>query len=91
MPKYVIERNMPGAGSLPQDRLCEAAKLSNEAIASLGPRAQWQHSYVTAGKLYCVYIADNEDAIREHARLAGVPADAISQVCQIIDPTTGEG
>lgn len=89
MPRYLIERNIPGIGSLPQAQLCEAAKASNEAIASLAPRVQWEHSYATADKLYCVYLADNEDVIREHARLAGVPAETINQVNRIVDPTTG--
>lgn len=90
MPKYVIERNIPGAGSLSSDQLCATSKLSNEVIASLGSRVQWQHSYVTTDKIYCVYIADNEEVLREHARQVGLPADVISEVGQIIDPTTGE-
>jgi hypothetical protein len=90
MPKFVIERNLPGAGSLSTDELHAISKKSNEVLADMAPRAQWLHSYVTADKLYCVYVADNEAAVREHAECGGFPADLISKVGTVIDPTTGE-
>ena len=90
MPKFVIERNLPGAGSLTAEELHTISKKSNEVLAGMAPRAQWQHSYVTADKLYCVYVADSEAAVREHAECGGFPADAINQVGTVIDPTTGE-
>jgi hypothetical protein len=91
MPKFVIEREMPGAGSMSAEDLRAAAGKSNEVLASLAPRAQWQHSYVTGDKVYCVYIADDEEVVREHARLSGFPCTAISTVAALIDPITGEG
>ena len=91
MPKFVIERNMPGAGSMPAEDLRAAARKSNEVLNSLVPRVQWQHSYVTGDKVYCIYIADDEGVVREHARLSGFPCNAISSVVSLIDPTTGEG
>lgn len=90
MSKYVIERTMPGAGSLSPAELRAASAVSNEALANLSPRVRWQQSYVTADKIFCVYIADDADAIREHARLASLPADAIHLVGAVIDPSTGE-
>jgi Protein of unknown function (DUF4242) len=91
MPKYVIERTMPGAGRLSAAELTAASKVSNDALATLSPRVKWQQSYVTDDKVFCVYMADDPQAIREHARLAGLPADAIHQVGSVIDPSTGEG
>jgi hypothetical protein len=91
MPKFVIERDIPGAGSLSAEELRAAARTSNEVFATLAPRATWQHSYVTGDKIYCVFIADDEEVIREHARRAGVPCTAVSEVTALIDPTTGEG
>jgi hypothetical protein len=91
MPKYVIERNMPGAGSMPAEDLRVAARKSNEVLNSLVPRVQWQHSYVTSDKVYCIYIADDEEAVWEHARLSGFPCNAVSAVAALIDPTTGDG
>lgn len=91
MPKFVIEREMPGAGSLAAQELRAAARTSNDVLALLAPRAQWQQSYVTDDKIYCVYIADDEDVVREHARRAGFPCTAIRQVTTLIDPTTSEG
>ena len=88
MKMYVIERNIPGVDQMSQSDLCGAAKTSNEALAKLAPKVQWQHSYVVHGKTFCIYLADNEDAIREHARLSGFPANTISEVKTIIDPTT---
>jgi hypothetical protein len=90
MPKFVIEREMPGAGSLAAEDLRAAARTSNEVLASMAPRAQWQHSYVTDDKVYCVYIADDEDVVREHARRSGFPCTAIRKVTTLIDPTTAE-
>jgi hypothetical protein len=90
MPKFVIERNLPGAGSLSSDELHAISKKSNEVLADMAPRAQWLHSYVTADKIYCVYVADNEAAVLEHAQCGGFPADVVSRVGTVIDPTTGE-
>lgn len=89
MPEFVIEREMPGAGSMPAADLRAAACTSNEVLASLVPRVQWQHSYVTGDKIYCVYIAEDEEAVREHARLSGQPCDVVNQVSLVIDPTFG--
>ena len=88
MKKYVIERSIPGVGSLTQDELGGAAKASNDALAKLVGKVQWQHSYVTAEKTFCIYLAENEDAIRQHAELSGFPANVITEVTGIIDPTT---
>jgi hypothetical protein len=90
MPKFVIERNMPGAGDLSPADLQAASAKSCAVLHDLGPDIQWVHSYVTADKLYCVYIAPDENLIREHAAKGGFPADRISQVNAIIDPTTSE-
>ena len=90
MSKYVIERTMPGAGLLSADELRAASAVSNEVLATLSPRVKWQQSYVTADKIFCVYIADDAEAIREHARLAALPADAIHLVGAVIDPSTGD-
>ncbi len=91
MPKYVIEREILGIGSAPPAELQQAAEKSNEALDTLGPKIQWVHSYVTGDKTYCVYIAENEEAILEHAKLSGFPANKISVVRATIDPTTAEG
>ena len=88
MPKYIIERNMPGAGQMQPSDLRAAARKSCEVLKKLGPEIQWLESYVTADKLYCVYIAPNEQMIREHAAQGGFPADRISKVTAVIDPTT---
>ena len=90
MPKYVIERQIPGAGTLSGDELTAISTKSNEVLAAMAPRAQWLHSYVTDDKLFCVYIAGDADAIVEHARCGGFPADAVHAVHTIIDPTTAE-
>lgn len=91
MPKYVIERDIPGIGAMAHVELCQAAKQSNDALATLGnTRAQWQHSYRTQDKVFCVYIAEDESAIEDHSKLSGFPVTAISQVVDVIDPTTGE-
>ena len=90
MPKYVIERELPGAGQLSSDELHAIAGKSNAVLAGLAPRVQWQHSYVTTDKIYCVYIAEDEKAVREHAEGGGFPANLISKVSSVIDPVTGE-
>ena len=90
MPKYVIERDVAGAGKWsPQERQAVAQK-SNAVLRELGPDIEWVESYVSDDKIYCVYIAANEDIVREHARKGGFPADRISQVRTVIDPTTAE-
>jgi hypothetical protein len=91
MPKYIIERDVPGAGRLTPDALRAISQRSCAVIDRLGPRLQWVQSYVTDDKLYCVYIASGEDAIREHARQGGFPANRIAKVGTIIDPVTSEG
>ena len=90
MPRYVIERDFPGAGNLSAEELHAISQKSCDVLQSLGPQIQWQHSYVTADKVYCVYIAPNEELIREHARQGGFPADRVSEVSTIIDPLTAE-
>ena len=91
MPKYVIERQIPGAGKLTGDQLQSISQKSCSVLKNLGPQIQWVQSYVTADKVYCVYIAPNEDMVREHAKQGGFPANLISEVKEIIDPTTAEG
>ena len=90
MPKYVIERELPGAGDLTSEQLQGISQTSCGVLNQLGPQIQWVHSYVTNNKIYCVYNAPNEDMVREHANLGGFPANSISQVVTIIDPTTAE-
>ncbi len=90
MPKFVIERNMPGAGSLSSDELRAASQTSCGVLRNLGPQIQWVHSYVTDDKIYCVYIAPNKGLIEEHAKQGGFPADSVSEVKAIIDPTTAD-
>jgi hypothetical protein len=90
MPKFVIERTLPGAGSLTASELQAISRKSNEVLAGMAPRAQWQHSYVTDDKIYCVYLADDAEAVYEHARCGGFPADSVSRVSTVIDPTTGD-
>ncbi len=91
MPKYVIEREMPGVGDLSAEQLRGAAAGSCTVIAEMGPHIQWVQSYVTGDKIYCVYIAPDEETVREHARKGGLPANRIAEVRTIIDPTTAEG
>lgn len=86
MPQFVIEREMPGAGSLSETQLREISLRSLETLESMGPQIQWLHSYVTEDKVYCVYLAPDENSIREHARRTGVPADRVSAVRRLIDP-----
>ena len=90
MPKYVIERNIPGAGKLSKQDLQGISQKSCGVLEKLGPQIQWVHSYVTGDKIYCVYIAPNEEMVREHAKRGGFPADSISAVKSVIDPTTAE-
>ncbi|MEQ1605485.1 MAG: DUF4242 domain-containing protein [Pyrinomonadaceae bacterium] len=90
MPKYVIEREIPGVGDSTADALQAVSQTSCSVLKDLGPQIQWVHSYVTGDKIYCVYIAPNEDLIREHATRGGFPANKISEVKSIIDPTTAE-
>ena len=90
MPKYVIEREIPGAGKLKPQELQAVSQKSCEVLRNLGPQIQWVHSYVTDNKIYCIYIAPNAELIREHARKGGFPANEVSEVKTVIDPTTGE-
>ena len=90
MPQFVIEREMPGAGGLSADELKGASQTSCNVLRDLGPDIQWVHSYVTDDKIYCLYRAPSEDLIRQHAQTAGFPANSISQVRTVIDPTTSE-
>ncbi len=91
MPKYVIERDIPGAGSMTAEQLQGISQKSCSVLQNLGPSIQWVHSYVTGDKIYCVYIAPNEEVIREHAKRGGFPANRISEIKNVIDPTTSEG
>jgi hypothetical protein len=90
MPKFVIEREIPGAGKLSREELHAISQKSCGVLEDMGPKVQWQESYVTADKVYCVYIAPDEDAVREHARRGGFPANAVNQVHAVIDPTTAD-
>jgi len=90
MPQFVIEREMPGAGSLSTGDLQGASQQSCSVLRELGPEIQWVHSYVTDDKIYCIYRAPSEDLIRQHAETAGFPANSISEVRTVIDPTTAE-
>jgi Protein of unknown function (DUF4242) len=90
MPKFVIERDLPGAGSLSAEQLRAISAKSNRVLNELGPEVRWIQSYVTGDKIYCVYIAPSADLIREHASRGGFPANAINEVKTVIDPTTGE-
>ena len=90
MPKYVIERTLPGAGELSANELQGISAKSNAVIQDLGPSIQWVHSYVTGDKVYCVYNARDPEIVREHARCGGFPADSVNEVKAIIDPVTGE-
>ena len=90
MPRYVIEREIPGAGGLSDEQFRSIAQKSCGVLGQLGPKVQWQHSYVTGDRIYCVYIAESEELLREHARLGGFPANRISRVMRMIDPTTAD-
>ena len=90
MPKYVIERELPGAGSLSDAELQAISEKSNQVLAELGPDIRWLQSYVTDDKIYCVYVAPDPDIIYEHARCGGFPANTVTKVSRVIDPSTGE-
>ena len=90
MPKFVIERDIPGAGNLSAQELKGISQKSCTVLGGMGPQIQWLQSYVTGDKVYCVYIAPNEAMVREHARQGGFPANRVSEVKSIIDPTTAE-
>jgi hypothetical protein len=90
MPKYVIEREIPDAGKLSAEQLQAISQKSCGVLENLGPKIQWVQSYVTDDKIYCVYIAPNEEMVREHAKQGGFPANRVSQIRQVIDPTTAE-
>ena len=90
MPKFIIERNMPGLGNLTSAELRGASQKSCGVLRDLGPDIQWVESYVTHDKLYCVYVAPDEEMVRKHAELGGFPADRVSKVQRMIDPTTAE-
>ena len=90
MPKYVIEREIPGAGKLSPEQLKAISQTSCGVLSKMGPEIQWVQSYVTTDKIYCVYNAPNEEMVREHAKQGGFPANSVSEVATIIDPTTAE-
>lgn len=90
MPKYIIEREIPGAGKLTPDELKAISQKSCSVLGKMGPQIQWLESYVTDDKIYCVYIAPNVGQVREHAEMGGFPANRISEVATIIDPTSAE-
>ena len=90
MPKFVIEREIPEAGKLSQEQLQAISQKSCGVLCELGPHVQWVQSYVTDDKIYCVYIAPDEDAVRKHAQMGGFPANRISQIRSVIDPTSAE-
>lgn len=90
MPKYVIERDIPGVAKLSEQDFAGISKKSRSVLTELGPKIQWVESYVTDDKIYCVYIAPDEQTVREHARRGGFPANRVSEVKKIIDPTTAE-
>jgi hypothetical protein len=88
MPKYIIERNIPGAGKLSQQELKAISQKSCDVLSKMGSKIQWMHSYVATDKIYCVYTSPDETMIREHARLGGFPANVVSEIGSIIDPST---
>lgn len=88
MKRYVIERNIPGVGKMNRDELKAAASTSNAALAKLGGKAQWVESYVVDDKTFCIYVAENEAAVLEHAKISGFPANKITEVRSVIDPMT---
>ena len=89
MKRYVIERSIPGVGKLNREQLKGAAVTSNEALAKLSGKVQWEHSYVVDDKTFCIYLADNEAVVQEHAKLSGFPANKVTEVRTVIDPMTG--
>lgn len=90
MPKYVIEREVPGAGKLSAEQLKGISQTSCGVLHKMGSQIQWVHSYVTSDKIYCIYIAPNEEMVREHATQGGFPANSVSEIATTIDPTTAE-
>lgn len=90
MPKFLVEREIPGAGNLSPQELQDISQTSCSVLQKMGPQIQWLQSYVTGDKVYCVYIAPNKEMIREHARQGGFPANRISEIKSVIDPTTAE-
>ena len=90
MPKFVIEREIPGAGKLTPEQLKGISQTSCGVLSNMGPQIQWVHSYVTGDKIYCIYNAPNEEMVREHAKQGGFPANSVAKVSSIIDPTTAE-
>jgi hypothetical protein len=90
MPKFLIERELPGAGKLSPEQLQGISQKSCSVLRGLGPQIQWLHSYVTGDKIYCVYIAPDEDTVRKHAEQGGFPANKVSRIQRVIDPTTAE-
>jgi Protein of unknown function (DUF4242) len=90
MPKFVIEREIPGAGDLSEAELCEVSRKSVTVLREMGPGIQWLHSYVTGDKVYCVYLAPDETTIHEHAKRVGIPANRVSAVRRLLDPTNAE-
>lgn len=90
MPKFVIEREIPGAGKLSAEQLKGISQTSCGVLSNMGPQIQWVHSYVTDDKIYCIYNAPNEETVREHAKQGGFPANSVSKVSAVIDPVTAE-
>lgn len=90
MPRFMIEREIPGAGKLSREELHAISQKSCGVLQEMGPQIQWQESYVTGDKVYCVYIAPDEATVREHAQLGGFPANAVNRVTSVIDPTTAD-
>lgn len=90
MPRYLIERTLPGAGALSADQLHDIAQTSNAVLSGMTGRAQWVQSFVSTDSITCVYLADNPEAVREHAVAGGFPVDSIREISSVIDPTTGE-
>jgi hypothetical protein len=88
MRRYMIERNIPGVGSFSMTELCGAARASNQALETMGPKIQWQHSYGAGDKTYCIDLAESEEDIRRHSELSGIPVASITEIPQIIDPLT---
>jgi hypothetical protein len=91
MKKYVIEREIPAVGTLAREELRAAAAKSNEALRALAPKIQWVHSYVAGDKTFCIYLAESPAVIQEHARLSGFPANRVTEIGKVIDPTTANG
>lgn len=88
MRRFMVERTIPGVGSFSMTELCGAARASNQALESIGPSVQWQHSYVAGDKTFCVYLAESPEAIRRHSDLSGIPVTMITEIPRIIDPLT---